>query len=83
MSLKDFDNLNFIAKVGVEKGRPKNDGSGENYPDKNTLLAAIGPDKKDWHPVEQLPPFNGGSGGGGGAAPSTPTQGVKKPDWAT
>jgi hypothetical protein len=27
--LKDFDGLMFIAKIGVEKGKPKNDGSGE------------------------------------------------------
>ena len=28
--LKDFEGLIFIAKIGVEKGKPKNDGSGEN-----------------------------------------------------
>jgi hypothetical protein len=32
--LGDFDGLRFIAKIGIEKGRPKNDGSGESYPDR-------------------------------------------------
>ena len=47
--------MRFIAKIGVEKGRPKNDGSGENYPDRNTIAAVITPDRKDWHTVEQVP----------------------------
>jgi hypothetical protein len=87
--LKDFDNIIFVARIGVEKGKPKNDGSGENYADKNVIAGVITPDKKDWRRVEQ-PPWNGeggeGSGGGGssGAAPAsgTPGPGVKKPDWA-
>ena len=67
--LKDFDNIIFIAKIGVKKGEPKNDGSGGSWPDKNYLAAAIGPDHKEWHPVEQPPPFNGG-GAGAIATPS-------------
>jgi hypothetical protein len=80
-SLKDFDNLSFIAKIGVEKGKPKNDGSGENWPDKNILAAVITPDKKEWHPLEQAPPWDGG--GGGGAAPTgSSTPPITKPGWA-
>jgi hypothetical protein len=83
-SLKDFGNITLIAKIGVEKGKPKNDGSGESWPDKNILAAVITPDKKDWHPVEQPPPFNGG--GGAQAAPSSPASpaqaAVNKPTWA-
>ena len=30
VGVKKFEGMNFIAKIGVEKGRPKNDGSGEN-----------------------------------------------------
>ena len=89
--LKDFDNIVFIAKIGLKKGEPKNDGSGTSWSDKNYLLAAITPDQKDWHPVEQPPPFNGGGAGatvarentapGGstpaGSAPITP------PKWAS
>jgi hypothetical protein len=53
--LGDFDGLRFIAKIGIEKGRPKNDGTGESYPDRNTIAAVITPDRKDWHTVEQVP----------------------------
>jgi hypothetical protein len=30
VSLKQFEEATFIAKIGIEKGRAKNDGSGEN-----------------------------------------------------
>ena len=64
----------------MEKGGPKKDGSG-NYADKNILAGVITPDKTDWHPVEQPPPFNGG---GGSAAPtsSAPAAPVERPEWA-
>jgi hypothetical protein len=84
--LKDFDDVIFIAKVGVEKGKPRNDGSGDNYPDKNILAAIITPDKRDWHPIEQPPPWNGGGGGSepSSAAPAANNAGpVAKPAWAT
>ena len=66
--LKDFDDIVFMAKIGVEKGKPKNDGSGENYPDKNVIAGVITPDKKEWHPNDQPPPFNGGGNGAGATA---------------
>jgi hypothetical protein len=86
--LKDFDNLVFVAKIGVEKGGAKNDGSG-NWPDKNVLAVAIGPDQKEWRPVEQPPPFNGG--GGAAASPSAAPAGsppagsapISPPKWAS
>src|SRR5262245_5438774 len=37
VSLKQFEGMTFIGKIGIEKGRPRNDGSGENWPDKNIL----------------------------------------------
>jgi hypothetical protein len=84
VSLKQFEGMTFIGKVGIEKGKPKNDGSGENWPDKNILAGVITKDKKDWHPVEQPPPFNGG---GAAAAPSsTPPQSappIQRPGWAS
>ena len=79
--LKDFDNIVFIARIGVRKGELKNDGSGDKWPDKNYLAAAIGPEHKDWHPCEQPPPFNGG----GGAAPASAPAGsapIAPPAWA-
>jgi len=81
VSLKDFDNLAFIGKIGIEKGGAKSDGGG-NYPDKNILLAVITPDKKEWHPVEQPPPFNGGGGGAQAASPSAAPP-IERPGWAS
>src|SRR5262245_18629595 len=82
VSIKQFEGMNFIAKIGVEKGGPKNDGSG-SYPDKNVLAGVITKDKTGWHAVEQSPPFNGGSG----ASPSTPSTPaaapVERPGWAS
>ena len=86
--LKDFDNIIFMAKIGVKKGEPKNDGSGESWPDKNYLAAAIGPDQKEWHPVEQPPPINGGGRAATptGSAPadsaSTGSTPITPPQWA-
>jgi len=82
VSLKQFEGMTFVGKIGIEKGKPKNDGTGENWPDKNMLAAVITPDKKDWHPVEQPPPFNGGAGA---AASSTPqsTPPITRPGWAS
>jgi hypothetical protein len=80
--LKDFDGIPFVARIGLRKGEPKNDGSGDKWPDKNYLAAAIGPDHKDWRPIEQPPPFDGGGAGTppasipAGSAPITP------PKWA-
>ena len=84
VELKQFEGMTFVAKIGIEKGAAKNDGSGGFWDDKNNLAGVITPDKKDWHPVEQPPPFDGG----GGAPPSssTPPQSappVQRPGWAS
>lgn len=42
----DFDGIRFIGKIGIKKGK-------DGYKDKNTLYAAITPDRKDWMKVEQ------------------------------
>jgi hypothetical protein len=76
----DFDGICFIAKIGVKKGEPKPDGSG-NYPDKNVLLEAITPDHKQWHSVEQQPPFSKPSGGSGPAPASSGGQIIQRPEW--
>jgi len=82
VSLKQFEGMSFIGRIGIEKGRPRNDGSGENWPDKNILAAVITPNKKDWHPVEQPPPFNGG-GGGAQAAPAETASPIARSGWAS
>src|SRR5262249_26999387 len=63
ISLGQLEGMAFITEIGIEKG------SGD-YSDKNVVTMVITKDKKDWHPVEQPPRFNGG-----GAPPaSTPPQ---------
>ena len=82
VSVKWFDGKSFIAKIGIEAGGRKNDGSG-NYPDKNILAGVITPDKTDWHPIEQPPPFNGGGAPSAAAStPAAPAAPVERPDWA-
>lgn len=43
----DFDGIRFVAKIGIEKGK-------DGYKDKNTLDAAVTPDRKAWVKVEQV-----------------------------
>jgi hypothetical protein len=43
----DFDGIRFVARIGVEPAK------GE-YKAKNVLAEAITPDRKEWHPVEQI-----------------------------
>ncbi len=81
VSVKTFEGMNFIAKIGEEKGGP-NKKDGGNYPDKNIIAGAITKDKTEWHPVEQPPPFNGGGGGGAAPTPSAPAAPVERPEWA-
>ena len=88
-SYKELEGLIFIGKIGIEKGTPKNDGSAENWPDKNILAVIITPDRREWHPVVQPPPFNGGgpttpgSTAPSGAAPPTSTPPITRPRWAS
>ena len=88
-SYKELEGLVFIGKIGIEKGTPKNDGSGENWPDKNILAGIITPDRREWHPVVQPPPFNGGGPAASGSvtpsgsAPSTSTPPIARPGWAS
>jgi hypothetical protein len=77
VSVKAFQGMNFIAKIGEERGGPKKEGG--NYPDKNVLAGAVTKDKSGWHAVEQPPPFDGG---GPSIPPSTPAAPVERPDWA-
>ena len=39
-SLKDFDNISFVARIGVEKGGPKKDGTGEIRPTRTSSPAS-------------------------------------------
>jgi|SRR6187402_222411 len=46
-SYGELDGLRFVAKIGIEKGK-------EGYKDKNTLSAAVTPDRQAWVRVEQV-----------------------------
>ena len=85
--LGDFDGLIFPVKIGVERGKPRKDGSGENYDDKNIIAAVITPDKKEYRPVEQSPPFSGGGSSGAAAPPSAAPPSaappIERPKWAS
>lgn len=84
VELKDFEGATFLAKLGVEKGGPNKEKPGEFWPDKNTIVQVITNDKKEWRPVDQPPPFEGGapstSSNSGGASPTLP---VERPSWAS
>jgi hypothetical protein len=76
VELAAFDGLRFVARIGVEKGG-ENSGGG-NYPDRNFLLTAITPDRRDWHAVERTasPPHS--------SPPTAPAAvAVPKPAWAS
>jgi hypothetical protein len=81
VSLKQLEGITFIAKIGIEKGGAKKDGSGD-WPDKNILAGVITPDRKEWHPVEQPPPFNSG-GAPSTATPPSFTPPIARPGWAS
>jgi hypothetical protein len=89
VAIRDFEGKTFVVKIGIERGKDKNDGTGEKWSDKNYIDRIITPDQKDWHPSEQPPPFDD-SGTAGAAPTSTPTSTpattpavpVAKPDWA-
>jgi hypothetical protein len=79
VELRDFDGLRFIARIGIEKGGPRNDGRGENYADRNVIAQIITPDKKGWAATEQAPPSEAGPSTG--TAVTAPTT-IQPPAWA-
>jgi hypothetical protein len=86
-SYRDLDDLRFIGRIGIEPAR-------DNYPAKNTLLAAVTPDQQDWHRVEQVATHGGAAAPANkrtvaastakatvGPAKSEPVK-IEKPEWA-
>lgn len=74
----DLDGLRFIAKIGIEKGK-------DGYKDKNTLYAAVTPDRKDWVKVEQVQQqssFAAVGGAAASAAQNAAKPATGKPSWA-
>jgi hypothetical protein len=75
---RDFDGLRFVGRIGIEPAR-------DGYPARNVLLEAITPDRRDWHPVEQIVK-NGGAAapvtGAGTTPPKPEPTKIEKPQWA-
>ena len=75
----DFDGLRFIARIGIEPAK------GE-YKSKNVLLEVITPDRKEWHPVDQVPKPAGGTAApqqaSAPAVPAATTPAIVRPAWA-
>jgi hypothetical protein len=73
-----FDGLHFYGKIGVERGKLTNDGSGERWPDKNTLIAGVTKDMSGWPgPIAQDVGFTAGPSPATASASSVPP-----PSWA-
>jgi hypothetical protein len=68
----DFDGIRFIGRIGVEPAK-------NGYAAKNTLLEVITPERKNWHPVEQVVKSTERPTQ---RATSEPAQPIARPDWA-
>jgi hypothetical protein len=72
----DFNNLRFVAKIGV---RPPRDG----YSAKNTIAEVITPDRQVWKKPEQIPTQISPPNSGATQAPATPpANAIARPQWA-
>ena len=76
-----FDGLHFYGKIGVERGKLTNDGSGERWPDKNTLTTGVTKDMSGWPgPIAQEVGFTAGPSP---ATPSAPPASRPRPSWSS
>ena len=66
VELGDFDDMRFIAKIGVEKGKPEKRRQRRELP-RQTRSRRSSPRTKDWHAVEQPPRLEGQIAGDAGA----------------
>lgn len=73
----DFDGLRFVAKIGIEKAK-----EGSGFKDKNTLDAAVTPDRKAWVKVEQVKSTASASVSPSLAAATATAIASGKPAWA-
>jgi hypothetical protein len=81
--LRMLDGLRFIGKIGVERGK-MDSSSGDRWPDKNTVVAGVTKDMKEWAQWGAVvqDPDDGLEGAmtPGGPAPSGPK--MDPPPWA-
>lgn len=81
-SYADFNGIVFIAKIGIEKGKPRPNGNGDYFPDKNTIIEIVTPDRNEWHKLDQPTPQ---AASGGAVVTSPPANGgatVARPAWS-
>jgi hypothetical protein len=76
--LRMLDGLRFNGKIGVERGKP--DGAGERWPDKNTVVAGVTKDMKEWASVG--PVVQDIDDGLAGAIASPAVSAIDPPPWA-
>jgi hypothetical protein len=70
----EFDGIRFLGRIGVEPAK-------NGYAAKNTLFEVITPERKNWHPIEQVAtPQNGISRHPATAPP--PAAEIERPAWA-
>jgi hypothetical protein len=67
--------MRFIGKIGIEKGK-------DGYKDKNTLWAAITPDRREWVKVEQVASPAVSIGAAAAQAAQSAKPAGSKPSWA-
>jgi hypothetical protein len=80
-SYGDFNGLRFLAKIGIEKGKVKPDGS--SFPDKNCILEIVTPDRKDWQKVDQVTPQPLGSSALVTPPPASNSgEAIQRPQWS-
>ncbi len=72
---QDFDGIRFVAIVGEEKGK-------DGYKDKNVLIGAVTPDKRDWTKIEQVPQQHRAPAGVVAAAATAPKASSSRPGWS-
>jgi hypothetical protein len=84
VSYETFDGWRFTGKIGVERGKLKDDGSGEKWPDKNILVSGVTKDMPGWPgPVEQGPaPDRDPSPATPASTPVVPAASIPRPSWA-
>jgi len=74
-SYGDLNGLRFIGRIGVEPAR-------DNYAAKNVLLDAVTPDRRDWHPVEQVSQLDAAATATCNTVAVEQPAKIEKPAWA-
>ncbi len=82
--IRDFDQVEFVAKIGVEIGDDAPGGG--KYPDKNKIIRAVTPDEPEWQIVmgggeAPAKPSNVTGGSQPAASRAAPAQHEQKPAW--